>query len=76
MIDIFIKHATIVTVNPKREILYDAALAIEGSRIVDIGDTSSLCEKYSEAKQVFNAEGKAVFPGMVNTHNHLFLTNL
>lgn len=76
MVDILIKNATIVTVNPKREILYNAALAISGSRIVDIGDTDALCEKYPQAKRVIDGEGKAVFPGMINTHNHLFQTNL
>lgn len=75
MLDLLIKHATIVTVNKKRETLYDAALAIQEDRIVDIGATAALEGKYPEVKKVIDATGKAVFPGLINTHNHLFQTN-
>lgn len=76
MIDIFIKDATIVTVNPKREILYHAALAIDGGRILEMGGTEQLKQKYPDAKKIIDGAGKAVFPGLINTHNHLFQTNL
>ncbi|MEL7610411.1 MAG: amidohydrolase [Bacillota bacterium] len=76
MIDILITNATIVTVNPKREILYDAALAIRDGRILELGDTAALVGKYPDVKKTIDATGKAVFPGMINTHNHLFQTNL
>ncbi len=36
MLDILITNATIVTVNPAREILYGAALAIQDGRIVEL----------------------------------------
>lgn len=72
MLDILIKHATVVTVNAKREILRDGALAIRGDRIVDIGDTGALSSRYPEAARVIDATGKIVFPGLINTHNHMF----
>ncbi len=75
MIRLLIKNTTIVTVNPEREVLYDAAIAIDKDRIIDIGDSAVLEAKY-QAEKVIDGEGKAVFPGMINTHNHLFQTNL
>lgn len=76
MIDILIQDATIVTVNPRREILYHASLAIDNGRIVELGDSAALLGKYPDAKRIIDGTGKAVFPGMINTHNHLFQTNL
>jgi len=73
MIDILIKNAQIVTVN-KGQILQDSAIAIKGNKIIDIGDSKELSDKYQEAGQVIDAAGKVVFPGMINTHNHLFQT--
>lgn len=76
MIDILIKNAIIVTVNEEREVLFDGALAIEGNRIVDIGNSNDLVGKYDDAKKVIDAKGKVLFPGFINTHNHLFQTLL
>ncbi len=72
MLDYLIKNATIVTMNKSREILKNASIAVFQDRIVDIGDTKALEHKYQEVKRVIDAEGKAVFPGLINTHNHMF----
>jgi 5-methylthioadenosine/S-adenosylhomocysteine deaminase len=76
MPDILITNTTIVTVNPRREILYDSALAITGDTITDIGPSRALEEKYQNKVKKIDGQGKAVFPGLINTHNHLFQTLL
>ncbi|MBU4349228.1 MAG: amidohydrolase [Actinomycetia bacterium] len=76
MMDILIKNATIVTVNKQREILKNCALAVKGNLISDIGSNSVLEKKYAEAKKTIDATGKIIFPGLINTHNHLFQTLL
>ncbi|MDR1862393.1 MAG: amidohydrolase [Treponema sp.] len=76
MPDILITNTTIVTVNPKREILYDGALAVTGDTITDIGPSPALEKKYSGVSKKIDGRGKAVFPGLINTHNHLFQTLL
>jgi 5-methylthioadenosine/S-adenosylhomocysteine deaminase len=76
MPDILITGTTIVTVNPKREILYDSALAITGDTITDIGPSPALEKKYPGRAKTIDGRGKAVFPGLINTHNHLFQTLL
>ena len=76
MIDLLIINGTIVTVNQKREILQDGAIAIEGSKIIEIGPSKVLQEKYTNVKRIIDATGKAIFPGLINTHNHLFQTLL
>ncbi|HHU31215.1 MAG: amidohydrolase family protein [Zhaonellaceae bacterium] len=72
MIDILLLNGTVVTVNKKREIIEDGAVAIKGDKIVDIGLSKILAEKYSDAKTKIDATGKVLFPGLINTHNHLF----
>lgn len=72
MTDILIKNAIVVTVNKGREVIFDGAVAIEGDRIKDIGKSADLEKQHSDAKKVIDASGKVIFPGFINTHNHLF----
>lgn len=74
--DVLIKNATIVTVNKKREILKNHALAIKDDEIVDIAPTEILKKKYSKGRKIIDAKQKIIFPGLINTHNHLFQTLL
>lgn len=76
MLDILIKNGIIVTVNEEREVLFDGALGIKGNRIVAVGPTEDILNEYDDAKKVIDAEGKIIFPGFINTHNHLFQTLL
>ncbi len=68
-------HATIVTMNPNREILEDAAIYIQDDRIHAVGDTAALLSQYPDTT-VLNCHNRVIIPGMVNTHTHLFQTLL
>jgi 5-methylthioadenosine/S-adenosylhomocysteine deaminase len=76
MISLLIKNAIIVTVNPQREIIWNGAIAINDDTIIDLGDSEIICEKYPQAKEVIDATNKIIFPGLINTHNHLVQTLL
>ncbi|MEW6623941.1 MAG: amidohydrolase [Bacillota bacterium] len=78
MLDIMISNAILVTVNKKRDIIYDGTIAIKDGRIIDLGPTSELSGKYSthNVARTMEAAGKVIFPGLINTHNHLFQTLL
>ena len=65
-----IANTTIVTCNAKREIIYDGALVIRDSKIIDIGNTENALRRYNNCA-VIDGKGKAVFPGLVNCHAHL-----
>ena len=66
-------NATIVTVDPAQRVLHDAALAVEGDRIVAIGDTNDVAAAYLTG-QTIDLRGKVLLPGLVNCHAHLTLT--
>lgn len=68
-----IANTTIITANPQRDILYDAALAIDDRRIVAIGPTPEIEAAYPSANRV-DGRGRAVFPGLINCHTHLLAT--
>lgn len=70
---ILIKNAIIVTVNKNKDILYDHSLVIKDDLIHDIGSNDELINKYEKnISKVINAQGKIVFPGLINNHTHLF----
>ena len=68
-----IANATIVTGDPGRTVLHEAAIAISEDRIVSLGTTAQVQQLHPDA-DVVDGRGKAVFPGLVNCHTHLLAT--
>ena len=60
-----IKNNCIVTMNEKRDILYDGAIYVENDRIVDLGPSELLEERWSHCNKVIDAKGKIVFLGLI-----------
>ncbi len=71
--DLLIENATIVTMNPRRDILTHTSLAISDERIVDIGPAAAIAERYPNAAAI-NGQGKVVLPGLINCHTHLSMS--
>ena len=69
--DILLTQALIVTQDEKRTILPESSIVIISNRIHAIGP-SSVIDSQFEAKKIINLHGKIVFPGLINTHDHLF----
>ena len=70
MVSILLKHGTVVTMNARREIIKDGAVAIEGNRIVAVGKTSEIVKEY-RADREYDCKHKLVLPGFVDCHVHL-----
>lgn len=70
MVDILIRGGVVYTMDGSRRIIGDGAVAVEGGRIVDVGPTRELDERYL-AGRVIDASDMAVLPGFVNVHTHL-----
>ncbi len=62
-------HGTIVTVDGQRRIIGDGALAISGTRIVDIGSSDRLVARHP-GKRVLDCRGKMIIPGLIDAHGH------
>ena len=69
--NILIKNGYVITVDPKRRMIKNGAIVIEGDKIVAVGKTDDIQKKY-KAEEVIDAKNMAVLPGLINTHTHLF----
>ena len=63
-------RGTVVTMNPRREILGDGAVAIAGDRIVGVGPRDEIAARFADTPAVGRADDLVV-PGYVNAHQHL-----
>ncbi len=74
--DVLIENGLLVTVNKEREILEHHSIAVQGNRIAEIGPAEMIASKFKDVRKKIDAAGKIVFPGLINTHTHLFQTLL
>ncbi|KAK5138236.1 hypothetical protein LTR08_003297 [Meristemomyces frigidus] len=62
-------QATIITVNPTRDIISDGALLVRGQTIAAIGKTSDLLTQYPD-EPITALPNRIIIPGLINTHMH------
>lgn len=60
----------VVTMDPRRQLLADAAVAISGDRIAAVGPIAEVLADRPDA-EVLGGPGHLVLPGLVNAHQHL-----
>lgn len=70
-VDLLVINGKIITMDKERRILKNHGMAIQEDTIIEIDYTNDLLKKYDGLK-VIDVKGKYIFPGMINTHNHLF----
>ncbi|MBM4321036.1 MAG: putative aminohydrolase SsnA, partial [Deltaproteobacteria bacterium] len=68
-----IVHGRVITLGQSRRILDDGALLIQGDRIAEVGPSAELMAKHP-GLPTLDAAGKAVMPGLINAHHHLYST--
>ncbi len=67
---VLIKNAkAIVTCDVKDQVFYDCDMLIDGPKIAAIGKNIE-----ADDAEIIHAEGRFVYPGLVNTHHHFFQT--
>lgn len=66
-------NGTLILNDSKLRVLHNGAIYIEKSIIKDIGKTSELLKKYPR-KEIVDAQGRVVMPGLINAHMHLYST--
>ncbi len=70
MIDLLIKNASVITVDPQRRIFSRGAVAVQGQKISAVGPSDQIEKNYS-ARRVIDGRGKILIPGLINCHMHL-----
>jgi 5-methylthioadenosine/S-adenosylhomocysteine deaminase len=72
-VDLLVRGGVVVTMDSTRRVIEDGAVAIARGRIVEVGPSDMLARKY-RARQVIDARGRAIVPGLVNGHTHVPMT--
>jgi 5-methylthioadenosine/S-adenosylhomocysteine deaminase len=72
-VDLIIRGGTVVTMDGSRRVLENGAVAVKSGRIVAVDDTADIDRSYA-AREVINAAGKVVIPGLINGHTHVPMT--
>jgi 5-methylthioadenosine/S-adenosylhomocysteine deaminase len=71
--DLLIRGGTVVTMDASRRVLEAGAVAIEGDRITAV---LAAGEPVPAAREILDADGRLVIPGLVNSHGHAAMTLL
>jgi 5-methylthioadenosine/S-adenosylhomocysteine deaminase len=72
-VDLIVVHGTVVTMDAKRRILQDGAIAVQGDAITAI-DTAPDIQANYEAGKVIDARGALILPGLINAHTHMSMS--
>jgi len=70
--DLLVANAYVLTLDAKRRVIPNGAIAIAGRRIVAVGPEAELRQRY-RARQVLDCQGATVHPGLIDTHYHTTL---
>ncbi|MGH7320349.1 MAG: amidohydrolase family protein [Candidatus Rokuibacteriota bacterium] len=74
-VDLLVAGGLVVTLDAARRVLADGAVAVRGSRIVEVGRTPDLRARYS-ADRVIDASDLVMMPGLVDAHVHITAEHL
>ncbi len=69
-VDMMVFGGTIVTMNPRRQLIEDGGIAVKGGRIVAVGSRADINSRFT-GRQTVDAPGKTIIPGLVNGHTHI-----
>ncbi len=69
-VDLIVSGGTVVTMDAQRRVIEDGAVAVADGRVVAVGKRADVLRRHS-ARQVIDARGRAVIPGLVNGHTHI-----
>ena len=69
LVDILIDRGIVVTMDERRRVIEDGAVAVDGRHIIAVGTSSEIKRRY-RGRKVINAQRKAVMPGLHDLHSH------
>ncbi|HYX27730.1 MAG TPA: amidohydrolase [Pyrinomonadaceae bacterium] len=71
--DLIIKGGTIVTMDGSRHVIDNGGVAVKAGRVVAVGKSADIDREYT-AREIVDATGKVVIPGLINGHTHVPMT--
>lgn len=71
--DLIIQNGTIVTMDGTKRVIENGAVAVQKGKIAAVGSVAEVKAKFV-SKQIADAAGKIIIPGLINTHTHVPMT--
>src|SRR5262249_48674041 len=68
--ELLVRDGCVVTMDASRRVLADGAVAIDGGRIVAVGERGDMVSRFTP-RQTLSAGGGVVPPGLINAHQHV-----
>ncbi len=68
---ILIANGKVITRDPQNPYFENGGVAVEGTKIKEVGETKALREKYPDAEFV-DAKGGVIMPAFINAHSHIY----
>jgi len=68
-VSLIIANGVVITVDGSRRILDPGSVAIDRAQIVAVDTPAAIAARY-RSREVIDAAGKVVMPGLINTHTH------
>lgn len=72
-VDLIIRGGTVVTMDGSRRVIDNGSVAVKDGRIVAVGKSAEIDRAYG-AREIVNASGHVVIPGLINGHTHVPMT--
>ena len=66
-----IGNGRLITRDDALSYLENGAVAVEGEKIADVGETKALVSRYPDAKFI-DARGQVIMPAFINAHSHIY----
>lgn len=70
MTELIVTGGVVITLDEQRRVLEDGAVAMRGGRILAVGTSAEIAAQFPTPDRVIDARGKAVLPGLIDTHAH------
>lgn len=70
---LLIGNGKVITRDDQQPIIDNGCVVVEGKKIVEVGLTETLKQKYPQAR-FMDARGRLIMPGFINTHMHYYST--
>ena len=68
--DLLITGGTILTMNPEYKVIEEGRIAIQGNRVIQVGNKDDPEINSFDAKEVIDAKNSLILPGLINCHTH------
>eukprot|EP01031_Cornospumella_fuschlensis_P049050 gene49050-60043_t len=68
--ELIVTGGVVITLDAQRRVIENGAVAMRGGRILAVGPAAEIAAQFPSPERVLDARGKAVLPGLIDTHAH------